>query len=339
MHDDVALVEAIHRTLREVSTAPASGDQLVQRRNQATFDKQLGKWRNLSWDATLTDDEVWRRVVLIPFFGGVRPIGQKRQTRTLHYLGDYREVGQPGWLSSERGKAYVAESKRGDADEEKTDLAYWNELGSKGPRIIAAAANLLDRQSKSSLSLLELLVPVRFRNFRDAQMPDLFSNVRSELQYGFITTFHAMMDLGLPVVKPDTMLVRTAVRLGLIPHYGDPASRSGRQFADLKLDNDEAKRLGKRADFVWPLQAIMNRIAHATGKTVREVDWLFAKMGMDATLEEGREFVVCDAVPKCHLCKARPLCAYATKYNPVPVFKKSKKRSFRIRERKVAEAA
>lgn len=334
--DHVKLTDAIHKTLREVSTVPLPDSPNTQVKNQTAFDEKLGRWREVNFDSTLADDEVWQRICIIPFFAGVKPMPDARQDRTRAFLAKYREIGIPGWLETERGQEYILESSQ-HGEDDCVAAAYWNSLESKGPAIISAAANLLKRQQQRNISLLDIIVPKHLRAFRDRDLRSIFTNFESELGFGFITTFHAMMDLGLPVVKPDRMLVRTIVRLGLVTAYGDPASKSGRVSVSLKIDTDEALDLGGNPAFAWEVQSVMNTIAVSTGKTMREIDWLFAKMGMTETLEEGREIVICGDKPKCGQCFAHPMCAYATAYHKPAVFKKSKKAGRRIKARGVAE--
>jgi hypothetical protein len=161
--------------------------------------------------------------------------------------------------------------------------------------------------------------------------------MRSEIGFGRITTFHAMMELGIPVVKPDRMLVRTISRLGLLTAFGDTASRSGRREVLPTITSEEALDLGKTPSFVWELQPLMRDASQATGRSVREVDWLFAKMGMTASADEGRETVVCDTVPKCSVCLAHRFCALGRRlYKPVSQTvplraRKSKSRRLNVR--------
>jgi hypothetical protein len=337
------LMALIHETLRERSTEPPAGSQRSKAANQAKFDLKHAGWKQLQWDDSLSDDEVWKRIRLIPFYAGVLPPPEERFDRTAEFLADYREVGQPGWIDSPRAQEYLTESKayKFYDDERKLDpslpdkmFAYWSDKESKGPTIVEGAARLLKRQQTFGHSLLDQLVPLKYRKFTNQDLQDLFKVFQARSGYSFITAFHALMDLGVPVVKPDTMLVRTAVRLGLVDASPFLPHRTG-----LKVNSDHARDLGQKAKFVWPLEWLMNDIAAKTQKSVREVDWLFAKMGMKANADEGREIVICDEVPKCHLCLARPMCAYAIKYNPVPVFrpaKKGKGKSRRIKSRELA---
>jgi hypothetical protein len=339
------LLTAIHTTLRETSTKPPQDSNRTQAENQSKFDHQHARWGSISWDANLTDDEVWQRICFIPFFAGVEPIPDDRVARTIEIISDYRVIGELGWLDGEHGQAWVAEGKSYEAYKKARErdptlpyrqLAYWNEKENKGPTIAAAASKLVARQQSTGRSLLSLLVPERFRAFTDGDLQSLFRNFQSETGYPFITSFHALMDLGVPLVKPDTMLVRTAVRLGLVDASAHLPHRTG-----LKVTSEHAKTLGQRPAFVWPLQRVMSSIARETEKNVREVDWLFAKMGMQAQLDEGREIVICDDVPKCELCLARPICAYAREYRPMPVFKPlkvGKSKSRRIKARDMSDA-
>lgn len=80
--DHVKLTDAIHKTLREVSTVPLPDSPNTQVKNQTAFDEKLGRWREVNFDSTLADDEVWQRICIIPFFAGVKPMPDARQDRT-----------------------------------------------------------------------------------------------------------------------------------------------------------------------------------------------------------------------------------------------------------------
>ncbi len=325
-----SLLDAIHDTLRDVSTIPPKGTNRTQANNRRTFDTELGKAIALSFNPAMTDDELWQKINVIPFYAGVVPPRKKKMDAARAVMSDYRRLAQPGWIDTPEAVAYIA-----DKD------SYWNKLESKGPRIVKAATKLYHRQNERGTSLAELVVPKRYQNWSPDSITSIWRNMRTEVGFGRITTYHAMMELGIPVVKPDRMLVRTVVRLGLINAYGDPLSRAARNFIPLEIDSEEALKLGQNEAFVSELQPIMHQASEASGKSIREVDWLFAKMGMTSTLEEGRELVICDDKPRCYLCLAQQHCEYGQKNHPRkasedPVFRKARKsKSRRLKPRAI----
>ncbi len=343
-----ALLDAIEGTLREVSTAPVAGSRHTQAENQAVFDSEHAKYREIkSFNDAISDDEFWHAIHLKPFLAGVRPPKKEKLNAAAAILSDFRKLAQPEWLSSAEAQAYmkldIAEAEADEGDDitsnagDAQDKPYWNKNKTKGPRIIKAATKLFNRSQERGLSLVDLTIPRRYRRWRREDIEATWQNMRTEIGFGPITTYHAMTDLGIPVVKPDRMLVRTVVRLGLIEAYGDPLDRAGRSSTSLTLDSQEALKYGQSPAFVRELQPIMQEAAAASGRSIREVDWLFAKMGMSETEEEGREFVICAEKPLCEVCRASPFCAYGKRYRPEltkPAFQRSrKKKSVRAKPR------
>lgn len=105
------------------------------------------------------------------------------------------------------------------------------------------------------------------------------------------TAFHFLMDIGIPVLKPDRVIERIFKRIGLVPqemHESDALyialNQQGREFA------------------------------HATGHPIRYIDIVFVAYGQVQTKEIGIDRGIClseeEGGPLCSLCGAKGLCNY-----------------------------
>lgn len=300
------LLEEIRNGLRDVSTVPANQphDAVRQSANRAEFDKLLQWARDLRFNEDATDDEVWQSINVHPYFAFVSPPKGDSMDKARQYLSDYRELAQPGWIKSAQAQKYLSDP-----------TAYSNTKKSKLPAIIAAATNLFNRQRlNNQRPLVDILVPKLHRSFSPDDLRAIHRKLKAELGYGPVTRFHLMMDLGLPVVKPDKMLIRTIVRLGLMTHSGDKLNRKP---IPLRIDSEIASALGQDDAFTWELQDLLNDMSRETEIPMREIDLLFCKMGMEPSEEDGRPFTICDAKPNCKVCTAHRFCTYGQKHQPM----------------------
>jgi DNA-3-methyladenine glycosylase I len=117
---------------------------------------------------------------------------------------------------------------------------------------------------------------------------DQFRNVtrlRNDIMQRFdriasVTSFHLMTDLGLPVLKPDRVIMRIFQRLGLLQDESE-------LFRAVELGQE---------------------FARATGYPIRYIDIVFVTYGqVEAWNDKG---ICLDKNPKCHLCEAQPFCQY-----------------------------
>lgn len=121
---------------------------------------------------------------------------------------------------------------------------------------------------------------------------DSFVNLmlfKEEIEYKFaflggITGYHFMMDIGLPVMKPDRVITRIFERLGLI--------ESEKQYLKTVIQGQ--------------------KFSHATGYPIRYIDKLFVKYGQKG---EDQYFGLKDGVclkknPKCMICGVKHYCSY-----------------------------
>lgn len=89
-------------------------------------------------------------------------------------------------------------------------------------------------------------------------------------RFGLITPYHFMMDIGLPVMKPDIVVSRIFHRLGLIPRE------------EIKNDSD-AEAVVREGE----------RFAAATGHPIRYIDIVFVCYGQVRSSDIGLERGIC----------------------------------------------
>lgn len=106
----------------------------------------------------------------------------------------------------------------------------------------------------------------------------------AEFSYlGPVTTFHFMTDIGLPVLKPDRVIMRLFQRLHLV--------ESESQF--------------------WRAIFIGRHIAEAVGEPIRYVDIVLVTYGQARTRDWGIQQGIClEKYPKCSQCRVSNLCRY-----------------------------
>jgi len=123
----------------------------------------------------------------------------------------------------------------------------------------------------------------RLQRFRDALIAK-FSFL------GGTTVYHYMMELKLPVAKPDRVLRRVFHRLGLT---ADP---------HLKRESDEL------TEHLWSVVQEARAFAKAAAKNIRLVDITFMGFGQEEIVEFGLEGTCLEDHPKCHQCQAVEFC-------------------------------
>jgi DNA-3-methyladenine glycosylase I len=107
-----------------------------------------------------------------------------------------------------------------------------------------------------------------------------------------VTSLHFLMDIGMPVVKPDSSLMRIFSRLGILE--GDkPIERN-----------------------IHKLISVAQTIAHDTGQPIKYVDMVFSSHGMmTATGTELRQGICLKDRPKCGECPVTKYCDYYTQHH------------------------
>ena len=111
---------------------------------------------------------------------------------------------------------------------------------------------------------------------------------------GLISPYHFMMDIGLPVMKPDIVVSRIFYRLGLIPRE--------------KIGNDsDAEAVVRQGE----------QFAAATGHSIRYIDIVFVCYGQVKSVDIGLERGIClgdKFKPRCEVCQVTDECEYFKKH-------------------------
>lgn len=101
---------------------------------------------------------------------------------------------------------------------------------------------------------------------------------------GDVTSYHLMTDLGLPVLKPDRVIMRILYRLGMVYDLAQ-------YFKAVEIGQEFAK---------------------ATGHPIRYIDIVLVSYGQVETF--GKNIGTCLEInPKCGVCKAYDFCEYEFK--------------------------
>lgn len=115
----------------------------------------------------------------------------------------------------------------------------------------------------------------------EASLHNFKQTLERKFQYlGGITSFHFMTDIGLNVIKPDRVIMRIFMRLGLIKH-----------------DKDVLKAI-----------QIGRQMSKSTGYPIRYIDVILVLYGQMNHL--GMVSICTENNPKCHLCKVSQNCTY-----------------------------
>lgn len=111
---------------------------------------------------------------------------------------------------------------------------------------------------------------------------------------GLITPYHFMMDIGLPVMKPDIVVSRIFYRLGLTPRE------------QIKNDSDAEAVVRQGEQF-----------AAATGHSIRYIDIVFVCYGQVKGGDIGLQRGIClgdKFKPRCEVCQVTDECEYFKKH-------------------------
>jgi hypothetical protein len=289
--------QALRTTLLKSTTSSIGGDPQEVLRRQRLVERDLAWADRLQFDAAISDEEFWRRAAIKPFYAGKRSSTiRSKEDYMLSLLRDPEELCRPEWdpRDGRRFQDFIADGG-----------CVPNPLSLE--RTVRAARKMQSiRRMNSGQSLIKFYV--RERDWKtDEPMRTIHDRLSNLLDLGYVTTLHFMADLGLPVVKPDRVVNRLAIRLGVIDSY----VRNGKTFP-LRIDikAEEANKLGDNPYFNWTLQSRFARIANETGITMRALDFVIVKLGQQADPQHGYARTICGDQPLCHLCEASPLCAY-----------------------------
>lgn len=275
------------------------GADIVAKR-QSLIEESLAKMDALQFDRSMSDVEFWRRAASKPFYAGHRAADvQAREQHMLdHYLGDRLALCAPEW--NEGGERYRQFLKDEGCFRNEPDL-----------KLVINAARTIERLKSFNpqRTILDHIMR-RVREWESTEaLREIHAQMLATLQFGLVTTFHLMTELGLPVVKPDRVVNRAAIRMGLIEEY-----TAGKYTYPLSvtITTDQASALGQKQEFNWALQEEFRKLSEASGMAMRTLDFVVVKLGQEPDEVNGFARTICaEQTPLCHLCSVKKDCEFA----------------------------
>jgi DNA-3-methyladenine glycosylase I len=259
--DIIDVYKRIEETVRSLCVPKSQFD-----RGLAMFLEEYGSKR------ARTDDEYHWLMTCVGFYSGMnaRTVSGRLASVREHLYGVHRVARY-----DERCIAQIMNNPRTIRNGAKISASIQN---AKRFEAIAAQFGSFQRYVDTFETGKSFENLIRFRDSLRAQFKML----------GPRTVYHFMMDIGLPVLKPDRVIVRIFRRLGILnePAFDD----------DALLDNVNVGR----------------QIALASGRSIRQVDLvlvLFGQVGGDDSfcLQKG---VCLERKPHCGVCKVRESCEH-----------------------------
>ena len=270
----------------------------------------------------MDDEDFWPEIAIKPFYAR-RHAGQinKFKPHMLeHHIGEWEPLcnddwdWEPGTGTNDKGKSAASCSLPGA----KNGTSYDKFIGDdkcyrshrKLQKAIVAARCIKERKEiYPHRRIIDNFTEFKKDFTQQVQLMLAYDLGQAYLKLGKVTTFHLMTDLGFQVVKPDSVLTRVAVNLGLIDGYN---KKKGWEPIPPKISIKEALKLINDIDFCWALQTRFQEIAEATGTSIRSLDFILVKFGQKLDDVSGIALTICDEnKPLCHLCGANSVCANA----------------------------
>jgi len=292
---ETLLSQAAAKAESEKRDSPAA---VAARREQ--IESQLADMDDLRFDRGMSDDAFWTIAALKPFYAGKRagPVDKRAVYMLDNYLADRESLDSPEWDDGgQRFQAFLSE-----------EGCYRHKGALK--KTIYAARRINEWKRVNTRSIAEFYTH-GLKEFDSVEaLQTIHARLQCDFRYGVVTIYHLMTELGLRVVKPDRVLNRSSIRMGLIESY-----RKGNVTYDLppSITTERANTLGSKPDFTWTLQGIYREISEATGVSMRSLDYIVVKLGQDPVEESGFARTVCHADrPLCNVCIVKPMCAYGS---------------------------
>jgi hypothetical protein len=277
-----------------------SADIVTKR--QTLIEASLAKMDALQFDRGMSDADFWRVAASKPFYAGHRAADvQAREKHMLdHYIGDRLALCAPEW--NEGGERYQQFLSDEGCFRNKPDL-----------ELVITAARTIERLKSFNphRSILDHIMRQATEWESTDALRKIHTQLQAVLQFGLVTTFHLMTELGLPVVKPDRVVNRAAIRMGLIDEY---TVGNVTHTLSVTITTDSASALGQKQEFNWALQEKFRRLAEASGAAMRTLDLIVVKLGQEPDEVNGFARTICgESKPLCHLCSVKPMCAFGSK--------------------------
>jgi len=260
LKDYKSIFEGVESTLIQVGSRNLPVDKIRAK---------LDEYKELEGQA-FSDDECYWKLVRVVFYSGFRAATVTAKLPAIRrYFGDYQTV-------------------LGYGEDEIDAILHDPEMVRNERKIRACVEN--------ARTFRDIVCENgSFQGYVDSFAPSTsFENLmllKEELEWRFgglgrITTFHFLMDLGLPVLKPDRVICRIFQRLGLI--------ESNKQLLTTVIQG--------------------RKFEQATGHPIRYVDIVFAVYGQVESEDVGIERGIClKDDPACGICGVRDYCNYTAK--------------------------
>jgi DNA-3-methyladenine glycosylase I len=267
--DHAQIYEALESTMRRLSSPPGQFDHGI-----AEFMKRHGSAHSKD------DEDYYWRLVQIAFYSGMNAdVVSDKLPAISKWFDGYKRVaayGEREVRAMMRDASIIRHEKkiRGSVANAK---AFKEVVESNGSFAKWVASFDTGRSFDNVL------------RFRDA--------LRERFAFlGRRTVYHFMTDIGLPVLKPDRVVMRIFHRLGLISSRGDTEGELRRTIDQGRL------------------------FAEATGKPIREIDIAFVSYGqVGGNTDLGLDGGVClEERPRCELCGLQSHCSYFSRRGARP---------------------
>jgi len=237
------------------------------------FDDRMGRFlEQYGPGRLLSDDDYYWTMVYVAFYSGMNAeIVTHRRATIRSYLSRYQRAAS----YDDRMIHRMMTDPRMIGHERKIKASIQN--AKEVARLVRRYGSFRAYvESFGSMESMENIL--RFRN----DLVGRFSYL------GPITSYHFMMDIGLPVLKPDRVVIRVLERLALVP--------KGLSDEETML---ETIRQGKL-------------ISEASGKVLRQVDIMLVSFGQvggnsDLGLMEG---ICLKDEPRCTICNLKGRCIF-----------------------------
>jgi DNA-3-methyladenine glycosylase I len=235
--------------------------------NRDAFDSkiiQMKSFENRKW----SDEEVFEKLVMVPFYSGIKAsMVETKQETILKCLGNSKLVAR--YSDNDIARIMKIPGMIKNLNKIKSTIKNAIEF----EKIISEFGSFTNYLSsfETEEDLVNILV-------LKEELEEKFSHL------GKITVYHFMTDLGLPVLKPDRVIMRIFKRLGLI-------------------ENDQQY-----------LKAVIcgSKMAKAANEPIRYIDIVLVKLGqVGQSREVGIKGGVClERNPLCIQCDLSKICKY-----------------------------
>lgn len=266
--------DGIYSTLKKISP-----------KSRQEFDKDFNENKGYE-NHDHSDDEYFNKLKFIPFYSGFRAqVVKERKDLIDNYFPNYLKTSNYGDNDIDR----IMKDENMIKNEDKIRSCINNARTFK--EIIEKYGSF--QQYVNSFEMKEICGKYSFENLM------LFKEeIERKFKYlGLTTSYHFMTDIGLPVLKPDRVILRIFFRLGLIDTH------KGKQLIDtpkgIKLiDTQKGEQLLKTV-----IQG--RKMSEAVGCPIRAVDYTLWRFG-----QEGNEGVCLENNPRCDICGVKKFCKY-----------------------------